>query len=380
MIPTEPMQLPEGKVALVTGITGQDGAYLAELLLAKGYVVHGIKRRASQFNTARIDHLYQDPHETDRRLILHHGDMTDTASLIRVMQQAQPDEVFNLAAQSHVAVSFEEPEYTANSDALGTLRLLEAIRILGFDQKTRFYQASTSELYGKVQQIPQTEQTPFYPRSPYAAAKLYAYWITVNYREAYGLYACNGILFNHESARRGETFVTRKITRGLARIALGLQDCVYLGNLDALRDWGHARDYVEMQWLMLQQDHAEDNVIASGQQCSVREFVNNAAAVLGITLCWHGSGLEEIAVVDQPGEHEAVLAGQVTVRVDPRYFRPTEVDTLLGDASKARTQLGWTPRISLKQLVQEMVEADLAAARKYALVTRNGFEVFAHHE
>jgi GDPmannose 4,6-dehydratase len=380
MIPTEPMQLPEGKVALVTGITGQDGAYLAELLLAKGYVVHGIKRRASQFNTARIDHLYQDPHETDRRLILHHGDMTDTASLIRVMQQAQPDEVYNLAAQSHVAVSFEEPEYTANSDALGTLRLLEAIRILGFDQKTRFYQASTSELYGKVQQIPQTEQTPFYPRSPYAAAKLYAYWITVNYREAYGLYACNGILFNHESARRGETFVTRKITRGLARIALGLQDCVYLGNLDALRDWGHARDYVEMQWLMLQQDHAEDYVIASGQQCSVREFVNNAAAVLGITLCWHGSGLEEIAVVDQPGEHEAVLAGQVIVRVDPRYFRPTEVDTLLGDASKARTQLGWIPRISLKQLVQEMVEADLAAARKYALVTRNGFEVFAHHE
>jgi GDPmannose 4,6-dehydratase len=380
MIPTEPMQLPEGKVALVTGITGQDGAYLAELLLAKGYVVHGIKRRASQFNTARIDHLYQDPHETNRRLILHHGDMTDTASLIRVMQQSQPDEVYNLAAQSHVAVSFEEPEYTANSDALGTLRLLEAIRILGFDKKTRFYQASTSELYGKVQQIPQTEQTPFYPRSPYAAAKLYAYWITVNYREAYDLYACNGILFNHESARRGETFVTRKITRGLARIALGLQDCVYLGNLDALRDWGHARDYVEMQWLMLQQAQAEDYVIASGQQCSVRDFVNMAAGVLGITLCWHGSGLEEIAVVDQPGEHEAVMAGQVIVRVDPRYFRPTEVDTLLGDASKARTQLGWTPRISLKQLVQEMVEADLAAARKYALVTSNGFEVFAHHE
>ncbi len=380
MIPTEPMQLPEGKVALVTGITGQDGAYLAELLLAKGYVVHGIKRRASQFNTARIDHLYQDPHETNRRLILHHGDMTDTASLIRAMQQSQPDEVYNLAAQSHVAVSFEEPEYTANSDALGTLRLLEAIRILGFDKKTRFYQASTSELYGKVQQIPQTEQTPFYPRSPYAAAKLYAYWITVNYREAYDLYACNGILFNHESARRGETFVTRKITRGLARIALGLQDCVYLGNLDALRDWGHARDYVEIQWLMLQQARAEDYVIASGQQCSVRDFVNMAAGVLGITLCWHGSGLEEIAVVDQPGEHEAVLAGQVIVRVDPRYFRPTEVDTLLGDASKARTQLGWTPRISLKQLVQEMVEADLAAARKYALVTSNGFEVFAHHE
>ncbi|MEY3695366.1 MAG: GDP-mannose 4,6-dehydratase [Pseudomonadota bacterium] len=380
MIPTEPMQSPPNKVALVTGITGQDGAYLAELLLSKGYIVHGIKRRASQFNTARIDHLYQDPHEIDRHLILHHGDMTDTASLIRVMQQSQPDEVYNLAAQSHVAVSFEEPEYTANSDALGTLRLLEAIRILGLENKTRFYQASTSELYGKVQQSPQTEHTPFYPRSPYAAAKLYAYWITVNYREAYGLYACNGILFNHESARRGETFVTRKITRGLARIALGLQDCIYLGNLDALRDWGHARDYVEMQWLMLQQSQPEDYVIASGRQCSVRDFVNMAAAVLGITLCWHGTGQTEIAVVDQPGEHAAMLAGQVIVRVDPRYFRPTEVDTLLGDASKARRQLGWVPRTSLKHMVQEMVEADLAAARKYALVTSNGFEVFAHHE
>jgi GDPmannose 4,6-dehydratase len=380
MIPTEPMQSPPNKVALVTGITGQDGAYLAELLLSKGYIVHGIKRRASQFNTARIDHLYQDPHEIDRYLILHHGDMTDTASLIRVMQQSQPDEVYNLAAQSHVAVSFEEPEYTANSDALGTLRLLEAIRILGLENKTRFYQASTSELYGKVQQSPQTEHTPFYPRSPYAAAKLYAYWITVNYREAYGLYACNGILFNHESARRGETFVTRIITRGLARIALGLQDCIYLGNLDALRDWGHARDYVEMQWLMLQQSQPEDYVIASGQQCSVRDFVNMAAAVLGITLCWHGTGQTEIAVVDQPGEHAAMLAGQVIVRVDPRYFRPTEVDTLLGDASKARRQLGWVPRTSLKHMVQEMVEADLAAARKYALVTSNGFEVFAHHE
>ena len=380
MIPTEPMQSPPNKVALVTGITGQDGAYLAELLLSKGYIVHGIKRRASQFNTARIDHLYQDPHEIDRHLILHHGDMTDTASLIRVMQQSQPDEVYNLAAQSHVAVSFEEPEYTANSDALGTLRLLEAIRILGLENKTRFYQASTSELYGKVQQSPQTEHTPFYPRSPYAAAKLYAYWITVNYREAYGLYACNGILFNHESARRGETFVTRKITRGLARIALGLQDCIYLGNLDALRDWGHARDYVEMQWLMLQQSQPEDYVIASGRQCSVRDFVNMAASVLGITLCWHGTGQTEIAVVDQPGEHAAMLAGQVIVRVDPRYFRPTEVDTLLGDASKARRQLGWVPRTSLKHMVQEMVEADLAAARKYALVTSNGFEVFAHHE
>jgi GDPmannose 4,6-dehydratase len=380
MIPTEPMQQPDGKVALVTGITGQDGAYLSELLLAKGYVVHGIKRRASQFNTGRIDHLYQDPHETDRRLILHHGDMTDTASLIRVMQQAQPDEVYNLAAQSHVAVSFEEPEYTANSDALGTLRLLEAIRILGLEKKTRFYQASTSELYGKVQQVPQSETTPFYPRSPYAAAKLYAYWITVNYREAYGMYACNGILFNHESARRGETFVTRKITRGLARLALGLQDCIYLGNLDALRDWGHARDYVEMQWLMLQQSQPEDYVIASGQQNSVRDFVNMAAHVLGITLCWHGKACDEIAVVDNPGPHEGVLAGQVIVRVDPRYFRPTEVETLLGDASKARNQLGWTPRTQLPELVREMVEADLAAARKYALVTSNGFEAFAHHE
>ncbi len=380
MIPNEAMQGPNGKVALVTGVTGQDGAYLSELLLSKGYVVHGIKRRGSQFNTNRIDHLYQDPHESGRRFILHHGDMTDTASLIRVVQQSQPDEIYNLAAQSHVAVSFEEPEYTANSDALGTLRLLEAIRILGLEKKTRFYQASTSELYGKVQEVPQRESTPFYPRSPYAAAKLYAYWITVNYREAYGLFACNGILFNHESALRGETFVTRKITRGLSRIVLGLQDCLYLGNLDSHRDWGHARDYVEMQWLMLQQQTPEDYVIATGKQSSVRDFVNMAAGTLGIRLCWKGSGIEEMGIVESTGEHQGLRPGQVVVRVDPRYFRPTEVETLLGDAGKAREQLGWVPRTALHDLVREMVEADLAAARKYALVTSNGFQAFAHHE
>ena len=380
MIPNEAMQGPNGKVALVTGVTGQDGAYLSELLLSKGYVVHGIKRRGSQFNTNRIDHLYQDPHESGRRFILHHGDMTDTASLIRVVQQSQPDEIYNLAAQSHVAVSFEEPEYTANSDALGTLRLLEAIRILGLEKKTRFYQASTSELYGKVQEVPQRESTPFYPRSPYAAAKLYAYWITVNYREAYGLFACNGILFNHESALRGETFVTRKITRGLSRIVLGLQDCLYLGNLDSHRDWGHARDYVEMQWLMLQQQTPEDYVIATGKQSSVRDFVNMAAGTLGIRLRWNGSGIEEMGVVESTGEHQGLRPGQVVVRVDPRYFRPTEVETLLGDAGKAREQLGWVPRTALHDLVREMVEADLAAARKYALVTSNGFQAFAHHE
>ncbi len=380
MIPNEALQASDARVALITGVTGQDGALLAELLLAKGYIVHGIKRRGSQFNTGRIDHLYQDPHETDRRFILHHGDMTDTASLIRVMQQTQPDEVYNLAAQSHVGVSFEEPEYTANSDALGTLRLLEAIRILGLQKKTRFYQASTSELFGKVQQVPQTETTPFYPRSPYAAAKLYAYWITVNYREAYGMYACNGILFNHESARRGETFVTRKITRALARIALGQQDCLYLGNLDARRDWGHARDYVEMQWLMLQQPDAEDYVIATGRQYSVREFIERAARVLGITLCWHGSGCDETGLVESPGDHEDLRAGQVIVRIDPRYFRPTEVESLLGDAGKAREQLGWEPRTTFAELVREMVDADLAAARKYALIKRSGFTAFAHHE
>ncbi len=380
MIPNEAMQQQDPRVALVTGVTGQDGALLSELLLAKGYTVHGIKRRGSQFNTGRIDHLYQDPHEAGRRFILHHGDMTDTASLIRVIQQSQPDEIYNLAAQSHVGVSFEEPEYTANSDALGTLRLLEAIRILGLEQKTRFYQASTSELYGKVQQVPQTEITPFYPRSPYAAAKLYAYWITVNYREAYGMYACNGILFNHESALRGETFVTRKITRALARIALGQQDCLYLGNLDSRRDWGHARDYVEMQWLMLQQREPEDYVIATGRQYSVREFVERAAGELGVTLCWRGSGCDETGLVESSGGHEGLRAGQVIVRVDPRYFRPTEVDTLLGDAGKARAQLGWEPRTTFAELVREMVDADLAAARKYALVKRSGFTAFAHHE
>jgi GDPmannose 4,6-dehydratase len=368
------------KVALITGVTGQDGAYLSDLLLSKGYIVHGLKRRTSLLNTSRIDHLYQDPHEGPSRFILHHGDMTDTTSLIRVIQQIQPDEIYNLAAQSHVAVSFEEPEYTANSDALGTLRLLEAIRILGLEKKTRFYQASTSELYGKVQQIPQSETTPFYPRSPYAAAKLYAYWITVNYREAYDLYACNGILFNHESPLRGETFVTRKITRALARIALGLQECLYLGNLDALRDWGHARDYVEMQWLMLQQNQAEDFVIATGRQHSVREFVDAAAKALGIELAWDGSGVQSTAHITHCGVHAALQPGQVIVRVDPRYFRPTEVETLLGDASKAHAKLGWQSRISFSELVQEMVEADLDAARKYALVRQNGFKAHAHHE
>jgi GDPmannose 4,6-dehydratase len=368
------------KVALITGVTGQDGAYLSELLLEKGYVVHGIKRRTSQINTGRIDHLYQDPHELERRFILHHGDMTDSSSLIRIIQQVQPDEIYNLAAQSHVAVSFEEPEYTANSDALGPLRVLEAIRILGLEKKTRFYQASTSELYGKVQEIPQRESTPFYPRSPYAVAKMYAYWITVNYREAYGMYACNGILFNHESPLRGETFVTRKITRALARIALGLQDCLYLGNMDSLRDWGHARDYVEMQWLMLQQEQPEDFVIATGVQYSVRQFVNAAAAQLGLNLSWSGSGIDERATIADPGPLAGTTKGQVVVRVDPRYFRPTEVETLLGDPSKAHAKLGWKPRTSFEQLVKEMVEADLNATRKYALVKSNGFPAFAHNE
>ena len=370
----------ERKKALITGVTGQDGAYLSELLLSKGYEVHGVKRRSSSLNTGRIDHLYQDPHESELRFVLHHGDMTDTASLIRIMQQVQPDEVYNLAAQSHVAVSFEEPEYTANSDGIGTLRLLEAIRILGLEKTTRFYQASTSELFGKVQETPQRETTPFYPRSPYAAAKLYAYWITVNYREAYDMYACNGILFNHESALRGETFVTRKITRALAKISLGLQDCVYLGNLDALRDWGHARDYVEMQWLMLQQDKPEDFVIATGYQTSVRDFVNAAANEIGMQLAWSGKGVEEVARVASTSDIEHVKVGQVIVRVDPRYFRPTEVNTLLGDASRAKEKLGWFARTTLKELVQEMVEADLAAARKYALVRQNGFKAYAHHE
>jgi GDPmannose 4,6-dehydratase len=368
------------KVALITGVTGQDGTYLAELLLSKGYIVHGIKRRSSQLNTGRIDHLYQDPHEENRRFILHHGDMTDSSSLIRIIQQVQPDEIYNLAAQSHVAVSFEEPEYTANSDALGPLRVLEAIRILGLEKKTRFYQASTSELYGKVQEIPQKETTPFYPRSPYAVAKMYAYWITVNYREAYGIYACNGILFNHESPLRGETFVTRKITRALARIAIGMQDCLYLGNMDSRRDWGHARDYVEMQWLMLQQEQPEDFVIATGMQYSVRDFVNAAAGELGMTLRWEGSGVDEVGYVVDAGPHGGAQPGQAIVRVDPRYFRPTEVETLLGDPSKAHAKLGWKPKTSFDQLVKEMIEADLAATRKYELVKKNGFVAHAYNE
>jgi GDPmannose 4,6-dehydratase len=367
------------KVALITGVTGQDGAYLSEFLLNKGYEVHGIKRRTSLFNTDRIDHLYQDPHESGRRFILHHGDLTDSTSLIRIIQQVRPDEIYNLGAQSHVAVSFEEPEYTANSDALGALRLLEAIRILGLEKTTRFYQASTSELYGLVQEVPQKETTPFYPRSPYAVAKLYAYWIVVNYREAYGIYACNGILFNHESPVRGETFVTRKITRALARISLGLQDCLYLGNLNALRDWGHARDYVEMQWIMLQQDRPEDFVIATGQQHSVREFVEHAAKHVGVTLAWSGAGVEEIGRVAS-SECDAVKPGQVIVRVDPRYFRPTEVETLLGDPSKAKEKLGWSPRVSFGELVREMALADLELARRDELVRRHGFSSYDYHE
>jgi len=359
------------KTALITGITGQDGAYLAEFLLGKEYLVHGIKRRTSLFNTDRIDHLYQDPHEKLRRFVLHHGDMTDSTSLIRIIQQVQPDEIYNLAAQSHVAVSFEEPEYTADSDALGALRVLEAIRILGLEKKTRYYQASTSELFGKVQETPQKETTPFYPRSPYAVAKLYAYWITVNYREAYGLYACNGILFNHESPIRGETFVTRKITRALARIKLGIQDCLYLGNLDAKRDWGHAKDYVEMQWLMLQQEEPEDFVIATGRQYSVRDFVNAAAMELGMTIRWNGQGVEE------KGHSED---GQCIVAVDPRYFRPTEVETLLGDPSKAKAKLGWSPKITFEELVAEMVREDLKSAERDELVKNSGFTTFNHHE
>ena len=364
--------MSQRKIALITGVTGQDGSYLAEFLLDKGYEVHGIKRRASSFNTERIDHIYQDPHERGRRFILHYGDMTDATSLIHVVQQVQPDEIYNLAAQSHVAVSFEEPEYTANSDALGTLRLLEAIRILGLTGKTRFYQASTSELYGLVQEVPQKETTPFYPRSPYAVAKLYAYWITVNYREAYGIYGCNGILFNHESPRRGETFVTRKITRALARIKLGLQDCLYLGNLSAKRDWGHAKDYVEMQWLMLQQQEADDYVIATGRQFSVRDFVSIAAAEMGMTLRWEGDGAEEQGV--------NAADGKAIVRVDPRYFRPTEVETLLGDPTKAHTKLGWKPQITFEQLVTEMVAEDLRDAERDALVSQHGYRAFDHHE
>ena len=359
------------KKALITGITGQDGSYLAELLLNKGYEVHGVKRRSSLFNTDRIDHLYTDPHIAGTKLFLHYGDMTDTSSLIRIIQQVQPDEIYNLAAQSHVQVSFEEPEYTADSDAVGALRILEAIRILGLTSKTKFYQASTSELYGDVQETPQTEKTPFYPRSPYAVAKIYSYWITVNYRESYNIFACNGILFNHESERRGETFVTRKITRALARIKLNLQECLYLGNLNALRDWGHAKDYVYMMWLMLQQEKPEDYVIATGVQYSVRDFVNIAAAEIGITITWKGSGLDEKGYDD---------SGRCIICVDPRYFRPAEVETLLGDPSKAKEKLGWTPKISFKELVSEMMTSDMAEAERDVLVVDHGFKALNYNE
>ena len=360
------------KTAFITGVTGQDGAYLSELLLKKGYEVHGMKRRASSFNTDRVDHLYQDPHESGVRFTLHYGDLTDSTNLIRIIQEVQPDEIYNLAAQSHVAVSFETPEYTANSDALGTLRLLEAIRILGLEEKTRFYQASTSELFGKVQETPQTEKTPFYPRSPYAVAKLYSYWITVNYREAYNMYACNGILFNHESPVRGETFVTRKITRALARIKLGLQEEVFLGNLNAKRDWGHAGDYVEMQWLMLQQEEPEDYVIATGIQHSVREFVDIAAAELGMSIDWQGDGLDEIGIEQK--------SGKTIVRVDSRYFRPTEVETLLGDPTKAKKELGWEPKITFEHLVQEMVVEDLKLAERDQIVSQKGYKAYNYFE
>jgi len=366
-----------GKVALITGITGQDGSYLAEFLLEKGYTVHGIKRRASSFNTQRVDHIYQDPHVDNARFRLHYGDLSDTSNLIRIVQQTQPDEIYNLGAMSHVAVSFESPEYTADVDALGTVRLLEAIRILGLEKKTRFYQASTSELYGLVQEVPQKETTPFYPRSPYAVAKMYAYWITVNYREAYGLYACNGVLFNHESPRRGETFVTRKITRGLANIAQGLDTCLYMGNLNALRDWGHARDYVRMQWLMLQQETPDDFVIATGVQHSVRQFIAWSAQELGVRLRFEGQGVDEVAVVEavEGNKAPAMKPGQVVVQVDPRYFRPTEVETLLGDPTKAKTKLGWIPEITVQQMCKEMVEADLAEAQRCALLQRNGYAI-----
>jgi GDPmannose 4,6-dehydratase len=367
------------KVALITGITGQDGSYLAEFLLGKGYIVHGIKRRASSFNTERVDHIYQDPHVKDANFHLHYGDLSDGSNLTRIIQEVQPDEIYNLGAMSHVAVSFDSPEYTADVDGIGTLRILEAIRLLGLTEKTRFYQASTSELYGLVQETPQKETTPFYPRSPYAVAKMYAYWITVNFREAYGMYACNGILFNHESPRRGETFVTRKITRAVANISQGLEDCLYLGNMDALRDWGHAKDYVEMQWLMLQQEQADDFVIATGVQYSVRQFVEFAAAELGITLRWEGSGVDEIGIVDSISAESPVtndqLLGKTIVAVDPRYFRPTEVETLLGDPTKAKEKLGWVPKTTLQELVGEMVLADLQTAKRTRLLTDNGYEV-----
>jgi GDPmannose 4,6-dehydratase len=365
------------KVALITGVTGQDGSYLAELLLEKGYIVHGIKRRSSQFNTQRVDHIYQDPHIDNARFHLHHGDLSDTSNLIRIVQETQPDEIYNLGAQSHVAGSFESPAYTSDVDGLGTLRLLEAIRILGLEKKTRFYQASTSELYGLVQEIPQKETTPFYPRSPYAVAKLYAYWIVVNYREAYGMYACNGILFNHESPRRGETFVTRKVTRGLANIGQGLESCLYMGNMDSLRDWGHAKDYVRMQWMMLQQDQPEDFVIATGVQYSVRQFIDMAARELGVTLRFEGEGVNEQAVVQsvEGDKAPALQPGQVVVKVDPRYFRPTEVETLLGDPAKAKATLGWVPRIALQDMVAEMVSSDLADAQRHALLKHHGYAI-----
>ena len=370
-------QVTQPKVALITGITGQDGSYLAEFLLDKGYIVHGIKRRASSFNTQRVDHIYQDPHIENANFKLHYGDLSDTSNLIRIVQETQPDEIYNLGAQSHVAVSFESPEYTADVDGMGTLRLLEAIRILGLEKKTRFYQASTSELYGLVQETPQKETTPFYPRSPYAVAKMYAYWIVVNYREAYGMYACNGILFNHESPRRGETFVTRKITRGLANIAQGLEQCLYMGNLDALRDWGHAKDYVRMQWMMLQQDQAEDFVIATGVQYSVRQFIQWSAEELGVTLKFEGKGVDETATVAAIKGDKApgLKVGDVVVKIDPRYFRPTEVETLLGDPSKAKAKLGWTPEITVQQMCAEMVAVDLEEAQKHSLLKKHGYQL-----
>jgi GDPmannose 4,6-dehydratase len=370
-------QQHQPKVALITGITGQDGSYLAEFLLEKGYIVHGIKRRASSFNTQRIDHIYQDPHIEHANFKLHYGDLSDTSNLIRIVQETQPDEIYNLGAQSHVAVSFESPEYTADVDGIGTLRLLEAIRILGLEKKTRFYQASTSELYGLVQEIPQKETTPFYPRSPYAVAKMYAYWIVVNYREAYGMYACNGILFNHESPRRGETFVTRKITRGLANIAQGLEQCLYMGNLDALRDWGHSKDYVRMQWMMLQQTEAEDFVVATGVQYSVRQFIQWSAEELGVTLKFEGKGVDETATVAAIKGDKApgLKVGDVVVKIDPRYFRPTEVETLLGDPSKAKAKLGWTPEITVQQMCAEMVATDLEEAKKHALLKKHGYNL-----
>ncbi len=375
-------QINKQKVALITGVTGQDGSYLAEFLLEKGYIVHGIKRRASLFNTDRVDHLYQDPHIDHRNFVLHYGDLSDSSNLTRIIQQTQPDEIYNLGAQSHVAVSFESPEYTADVDGMGTLRILEAIRILGLEKKTRFYQASTSELYGLVQEIPQKETTPFYPRSPYAVAKLYAYWITVNYREAYGMYACNGILFNHESPRRGETFVTRKITRGLANIAQGLEQCLYMGNMDALRDWGHAKDYVRMQWMMLQQEQPEDFVIATGVQYSVREFISKSAAQLGVALKFEGNGVDEQAVVASidGANAPALKVGDVIVKVDPHYFRPTEVETLLGDPAKAKEKLGWIPEITLDEMVQEMVAYDLEQAKQHALLKEHGYPVHVGKE